>query len=606
MPAAEIDEFHRKTSGRPDHESPNLRRRWLLAAGATVTTLVALQMRYPYRFLSGDHLVLSVKGISWADPNAFKGDWFNQSAPQPHWLFDIWTFLGEKLGVLAGAYLLWFLVSIAIFGYATARLAEVWLPTSRRVLALTIGPIIALGPLWILGTATPLLNTALPHVMGGCLAYLALVGIVVRSPRLAVVAALAAGIAHVQFGAMLVPILIVAAILWSGLARRARAELIGSAIALTVLSYVVTNVRGTTASKQDYLAICLGWRNYHCYAAEWDRGAMIAGFAGCLLALLVLANRWRDWRAVVPVIALPVAGTVIGVLADRHHLALLGDLAEQTNIYRLAALVVPFAAWAIVGVAADRLPTWARLVAAVPIVWGSSRFLREYFISWGQLERPSHSWPVLIGLAGAALSIVPPEATTSLVARFRDLGTEAGRRRYRLVASAVVVVFLFTVGFASWALARDNWTALPDISDPPEALAHFAGGAGELLPPGTRMIVPASWEGWRLWSRQPVIADCKGLPYGGDPYQEWLRRIVDLYVSAGAIGCIDNFNLLTLDDMERLAAKYDAPVAVFKAGDPKLRAARAAGWRELYNTARSGDKTALGDIAMFEVAKAGP
>ena len=389
-----------------------------------------MHLRYDYRFLSGDQTVLSIKGISWADPSAFRGDWFNRSAPQPHWFFDVWTFLGERLGVLAGLYLLWYLVSIAIFGFATALLAEAWLPKNRRLLALAVGPLVALGPIWILGTATPLLASALPHVLGGCLAYLALAAIIARSPRLAMGAALAAAIIHVQFGAMLVPILGLAAALWLGLARRVRIEMFITAAAITVIAVIVTKVRGTTASKSDYLQICQGWRQYHCFAAGWTHAAVIAGFAGCALACLVVVNRWRDWRAVAPVILLPVAGTVIGVMVDRRHVAVLGELAQTTNVYRLAALVVPFAAWALVGVAADRLPLWGKIVAAVPLVWASSRFLREYSDPWGSLERLSHAWPVVMGIAAVVISMVPSAPPRDLVKALPSPAGIAGRRTY--------------------------------------------------------------------------------------------------------------------------------------------------------------------------------
>jgi hypothetical protein len=269
-------------------------------------------------------------------------------------------------------------------------------------------------------------------------------------------------------------------------------------------------------------------------------------------------------------------------------------------VYRLAALVVPFAAWALVGVAADRLPLWGRLVMSVPIVWGASRFLREYLLSTGTLERTSGAWPVIIGLSGAALAIVTPRAAPALVRRFPNLETTDGRRRYQLLGHGVTVVFLIAITTASFALARPGWTSTLSIDEPPEPLAHFAKAAGKRLPPGTRMIVPASFEGWRLWSRQPVIADCKGLPYGGKPYHEWLERIVDLYVDARGIGCADHWPLLTLNDIERISSKYDAPVALFITGDPKLEAARRAGWHEVYDTAQFGDSR-LKDMAVFRV-----
>jgi hypothetical protein len=601
--AATVSEARTRDAPKPTRSAE---RRWWtarrrLAVACTAATLLALHLRYQYLYLAGDHLVLSLKGISWADPNAFRGDWFNANAPQPHWFFDLWTYAGERLGVLPVAYLSWYVISIAVFGYATARLAEVWLAENRRVLAVAVGPLIALGPLWILGTATPLYATALPHVMGGCFAYLALVAIIVRAPRLAMVSALAAGVTHVQFGAMLVPILVVATLLWPRLPRRRRLELFGVAIALTVLAYAVTKLRGTTASQDDYLQICQGWRNYHCFAAEWSHGAVVAGFAGCALAMLIVLNRWRDWRAVAPVIALPVAGTVIGVMADRHHFPVLGDLAETTNVYRLAALVVPFAAWALVGVAADRLKFPSRLMASVPIVVLCSLFLREVLISWGTLERSSGAWPVVIGIGAAGLALVPAELSNGVRRRFPRFDADDGRRAYGRIGIGLVVAFLVVVTTASLALRRPGATELPDVADPPGAFAHFASEAGRHVPPGTTMLVPASWEGWRLWSRQPVVVDCKGLPYGGAPYHEWLRRAVDFYVSAAGIGCVDQWPRLGLADIERLSKKYHAPVAVFYDKDPKLVAARRAGWREIYNSRQSGDRAALGDYAVFRV-----
>jgi hypothetical protein len=572
-----------------------------LTVECTLATLVALHLRYPYTYLTGDQLLLSLKGSSWADPSAFKGDWFNGNAPQPHWFFDIWTYLGQLLGLLPWTYLLWYLVSVAVFGYATARLAEVWLPDSRRLLAIAIGPLVVLGPLWILGTATPLYATALPHVMGGSLAYLALVAIIVRSPRLAVVASLAAGIAHVQFGAMLVPIIVVAAVLWTGLTKRLRYELFGTAVTLTVLAYVVTKVRGTTASKTDYLAICQGWRNYHCFAAEWDRGAIIAGFAGCALAMFIVVNRWRNWRSVAPVIVMPVVGTVLGVIADRKDVPVFGELARTTNVYRLAALVVPLAVWALVGAAGDKLPLVGRLIVAVPLVFCCSRFLREVFASWGQLERSSHFWPVVIGCGAALLTIVPSRHRGGEHLPRDRVGR--GRGVCPRLDIVLVVGFLVVIASASIALRRNGVAELPKVTDPPGAFAHFASEAGARFPPGTTMLVPASWEGWRLWSRQPVVVDCKGLPYGGPPYHEWLRRAVDFYVSAGGTGCVDEWQLLTLRDIQRLSRKYDAPVAVFFQGDPKLSAARSAGWPAVFDSSESGDRADLGDYAVFRVPR---
>jgi hypothetical protein len=288
-------------------------------------------------------------------------------------------------------------------------------------------------------------------------------------------------------------------------------------------------------------------------------------------------------------------------MADRKHIAVLGELAQTTNVYRLVALVVPFAAWALVGLAADRLPFRGRVVASIPIVVFCSLFLREVVDPFAALTRSSGAWPVVIGVGAAALAIVPAYATHRVRARFARFATEAGKATYRRIGTLLVVAFLVIVAAASLARRRPDAGELPEVSSPPGAFAHFAGEAGRHLPAGTTMLVPASWDGWRLWSRQPVVVDCKGLPYGGAPYHEWLRRAVDFYIGNAGLGCSDQWVLFKLTDIEKLSEKYHAPVAVFYHGDPKLAAARGAGWREVYNSRRSGDFNAIGDYAVFRV-----
>jgi hypothetical protein len=93
-----------------------------------------LHMRWGYSAGGMDHLVLSPLGLHWYRPDWFANDWIFANAPQPHWLFDVITWLSAEVGGLKGvavAYLLYWMLSVTAFGLATAILAKAWAPAHR-------------------------------------------------------------------------------------------------------------------------------------------------------------------------------------------------------------------------------------------------------------------------------------------------------------------------------------------------------------------------------------------------------------------------------------------------------------------------------------------
>ena len=154
---------------------------------------------------------------------------FARTVPQPHWLFDVVTFLGAKLGVLPWVYLIYWLAGVAAFAVGSVWLTQRFLP-GRPALAAALGPLVVLGPATILGSTTPLLWFADPHMLGGCLAFLALCGLPTDRWRAASLAALAAGAFHIQHGANLAPVLLLTALLATKAAPRRRLMLAATAL----------------------------------------------------------------------------------------------------------------------------------------------------------------------------------------------------------------------------------------------------------------------------------------------------------------------------------------------------------------------------------------
>src|SRR5438552_6093798 len=110
----------------PDGPAAARRHRVEILAACT-TTLLAIVARWGYSFGYFDQTVLSVRGIALAD-HTLRSDWFAQSVPQPHWLFDVVTFVGERLGLLSWVYLAYWLAGIAVFAVAAVWIGERFLP----------------------------------------------------------------------------------------------------------------------------------------------------------------------------------------------------------------------------------------------------------------------------------------------------------------------------------------------------------------------------------------------------------------------------------------------------------------------------------------------
>jgi hypothetical protein len=524
---------------------------WSLVAGVSAT--LACLLRYGYQFGFMDQTVLSPRGIAQADPGAHANDWFARSVPQPHWLFDAVTWAGERLGALPWVYLAYWLAGLLAFGVAAVWLTERFLP-GRPWLASLLGPLVVLGPEKVLGSTTPLLGLAIPHMLGGCLAFMALSGLVTGRWRAAAGAGLLAGAVHVQHGANLAPVFLAAAALAAGASRRHRLLAAGVGVILVAAAPAVAGWRGLHASGNDWLQTCQRMIPYHCDATTWPLTYVASGGVVLALALGLAVALRTHWRTLGPAVVLPGLGLAVAVVAEWAGLGELGRLAQRLNVHRLATFAVPFAAFGLLFLVArpvrPRRLLWAVVCGGTVLVW--STMTSSVFS--GAWSRPD----LFLDALGVGLALA------LWVARSNSAAPADSRRRILVVALVVGLGLL--LGSAQGKLGRLGY----DRSNP---AIDAALSVGEDLPEDAVIAAPPGIFWLRAVSRRAVVADCKAIPYGGKPWQEYQARIEAL----GGRGCKPRsaeFAHLTPAAVESLQPRYGVTHVLLYPDDPKAAYAR--------------------------------
>lgn len=556
----------------PDPGGPNV---WLIAAVSSAVTALVAHMRLGYTFGFTDQAVLMVKGVSMADPTAYVDDWFNNSAPQPHWTFDLLTAAAEKLHILPATYLIYFLASVVAFGVATALLAQRWLPRHAQWLAVLVGPMVVLGPISPLGSTTPILPMALPHVLGGCLAYLAIVLILVDRPIPAALVTVATALAHVQHGANLAVIVVLCAVFWTGPTRNQRIVLAASGAFAGLHAVAATRIRGITGNGNDFVEVCRLRSPHHCDANSWPPARFMTGWLLIVLVALLIWTRRRDEsRRLMIAVALPLVGLLIGVWSDRLDIPLLGELAQSTNIYRLVTLILPFAVWAILVAVADADTPDRRGPMAL--------FAVLLVLGWYSTFSAIGDTPQIVGML-IVLTVMTVFVITT------TLWIDSRPNIVPLVSSIGLVVVLAS-GLLPNSLLPLWMPAFHvgyDASDPRVSGATHVEDA---TPVGSIVAAPPIMTWLRGVSRRAVIVDCKSVPYGGEPWRQYKERIEALGGWANCHGG-NPYEQLTLDDMRSLTGRFGATHMIVTATDPKFDDAARAGWDLLdeFDTWLGGD-----------------
>ena len=516
-----------------------------LLSAALLGVLSNWTIQFAYGYSSGlnDHSVLSLHGLQMADPTKFVNDWFMNSAPQPHWLFDLVTYVGVVTNSLSVAYFLYWVTGLIVFGYATAILARRWTPQYPMAATLSVTVIIALLPWNVVGTGSTMIAQALPTVLAGHLVYLGLALLMTERYRALPFVSGAVALVHVQQGAVIAIMMAATAVLRLVVDRRLNWSLLlatAAAVAGTALGLVL---RPVAANLSDFVVVCNTIIPYHCAAQTWGIRGLLA-FAGIIglsfLTFLLLERGNRsNWLGT---LGLAAFGLLAGMTANALSFPIFGELAQAVNVYRLGVVIVPFAVWGIVTPAIRAV----RGDASLAIVGAGGALLAAYFLLDG--------WS--IGnrfLRGAVLIIVV--AIPLAVMWLKATRKPSGPSWWPISATAATFAIAAAIA-GSFVIRPLNIEYVPVAG-----LKEWGSQVAEVVPVGSIMLAPPGSHPIRQVTGRATIVDCKNVPYGGDAWTEWRARIADL---GGYKQCLDprlgtftEFSAVTLDRIsEKYGAKY--------------------------------------------------
>jgi hypothetical protein len=551
------------------------RSRLLSTVVAALTLGVLLQLRYGYSAGAGDHFVLSPTGVQWADPTQFQGDWAVAAAPQPHISFDVLTWLGASTGTLSALYLLYWVAGLLVFGYATAVVVSRWVPRLTVLAPVVVATWVGLFPDLLLGTGTPALAIALPGCVAGFQVYLVIVALLEERDTLAAVTAAATAVVHVQQGAVAAVLLLL--VIGVRLLRRRRPSrsLVAGVLVTVLLVLTLLSVRGVASDTQAFAQICDELIPYHCNAATWTRTTVATGGFVVLLGLLTVLALPRSRRPVwLCTLMLPAAALAAGIAASRYDLGVLGTLAEGTNVFRLAVIFVP----------------WSGCALLLPFVQRDSRLRGEVcavlvaLVAFAALGPPGafgssavdrSSWWMLAALTGVLLA--------PLLASGRGGAVRDGVLGRAGTGAAVLLLVTGLVMSAAGTGALQPRPLNPSFGPDP-ALNAWGRSAQAVIAPGETVITPPTRWDLRMALRRAIVVDCKYVPYGGEAWQEFRRRITDVtwFLPACTYGDPGPYRAQTPERFAEISRTYGARYLVLDspAGE-RLAQFTAGGWTVL-------------------------
>lgn len=556
-----------------------------LLALASAAVLAVISQFFPSRgrpgleLGTGDHVVLAPRGMSWADPSAFAGDWFTQEAPQPHWLFDYVIQAGWGSGHLVRVLVAYWVLTCLVFGLATAWGARAWASgrTQTWLAALAVSALAALMPFSVAGSTWLAVPLAVPNMLGAALLYLLTVLLATGRPRALVAVLPILSAVHVQIGAIGLVLCVLALGAQIPVWRRHRpparalASYAVSALVSAALIVGAMRARSVAAERRDFVEICNTLIPYHCAAATWSPAVLLVAVGAALLALTavaLIAPRLR-LRYLVTV-GVCAVGTLAAIALDRGHVPVLGELTQALNGYRVALALYPWACWGVLvpflrpAVDRPRSVAAAAAVAGVPLLFCGS-FGKIAFAD-ADLRWRGWAWAAL---AAYLLLVVAAALLSRRTTRSRPLTGAA--------ALAGLLVWLVATGAASGV----TFTRSPAPVRWGDAASQAWGQAvREVIPADVQVVIPPTRAYYRLPLQRGVVADCKDIPYGGAAYRSWKERL-------GALGGVRQcpsdtsaYDALPAADLIGAAERFGAGAIIVVPGEEReqVRGLVTAGW----------------------------
>jgi hypothetical protein len=545
---------------------------WKSCIASFLTLGAGLQLRYGYRAGVDDQWVLSPRGMQSVNQDLFENDYFVANAPQPHIAFDLITGFGERIGLLGGVYFLYWLIALFVLSLAISLIVFVVSSKENVSVSILATVILVLGPVAFLGTTTPALARAIPHVMGGSLALLVIGLLLVERARLAGWIAILAAIMHVQNGLLAGVILFVwLFISWIN-TRKIDFVVLAQTLSSFAIVGIILTLRPVAGNSNDFLTVCRDLIPYHCDANTWSVDRLVTGAAGLTLVFLLAflsfgIKAGSATRKFFKTLMLGIVATnIFVVLADRLDVPFFGELFQQTNAYRIGVLTV--------SLAAISLALHIGLMAKVskPVFYTAVVAGTIYLIA------PSDA---------AYLSNM--KASVLALAIFLLISKHAiDRKQINDTYFSVPVSKKYIVPFAGTMAA---FLALTAISGPSFALSapvlsfdSALRGVGERIqasvPVGETITMDPKRDWVRLSTRRAVVVDCKYVPYGGEALAEYLTRLEPLGGFGPACG-LRGFEKLTAKELSDYAGRFDSHYLLLTNKDYRLSGLEQLGWEEL-------------------------
>lgn len=506
-----------------------------------------------YGFGYGEQMLLSVKGISWADKNAFVGDWFNNNAPQPHVLFDVITYVGEKIHFLAGVYFLYYLASCYAFALGTALLAKLWLPQQFQYLQHLVNVLVVVGPVFLLGTFLTIHFQAVPNMAGGCIAYLGIACLLTRNDRMAAFAIVAASAFHLQHGIAIasVGLLFVA----FGLPKQKTLVITASLIGLLVSFSIAVWRQLLSGSSEVAHAIAEVGSTGHFNVETWSTFGIISGLTVLGLAVLNFAIRDSNNHQIRKTVLFTMiaCGPVIGIIADLNNIEPFQSLARSYFVYRYSMLLAPFACWFIVRQLVIAF-TARPLISVASLGIFAFSYHRYFLTTYTNFPKLGSSWIILTFCSAVMIIRLIPDQFS-----WRD--------RISSGLCCGIFILMFTLGFQNF---KSHWPQI-DYAATDNALIVSRYMSTALQQTDVLASDPSiPWI--RILTRRAIVVDCKGAPYGGAPWNEYIRRLGVLGVSQPNI--CSGYKLLSLSQILEFPKSVGATTVLLLPDDAAYASAK--------------------------------
>lgn len=466
---------------------------------------ICLLAVFKFSYSSGveDQTVLSVVGIKNRHPTSFLNDYMVDNSVQPHFLFEFLTTLfAENRSTLSYFYFFFWLMQNLIFVLAINKIvASIYRDSFWITFAIIF--VHVFSPYTLVGTTSTILGEALPHCLAGNLVLLTLGYLLAGSYKRALFVSMLVPLIHVQHG-MTVAVLFLIFLLINLKNRHHLVTLFAAFLTniFSVITYI--QLRSFLGNLGDFKRVCTDLIPMHCDANAWPATWFVRFAAGISVTLAYLWLFKRDsstknFRIVITGFQLIC---ISSVLMDYLDLPVLGSVVQATNAYRFGVLLINLIPVCLVITLAQiaRAQTdgfWVRF-GLIPTVFVSGGLYVFTTLSVNRL---------LLGLF-----------------YFSTLMILSYIHKKSLLKGLLVVVCIVLVSTSFLGMQRSNFSKSNLLFGSPyyESFRSLK----RMIPVGSTVLVdPLGGQYFRLATSRAIFVDCKYKPYGGEPLNEYLRRM---------------------------------------------------------------------------------